>query len=184
MKDLIKKVADAAPLLGTALGGPLGGGIGSILAAAFGSEDKPDSILKAIEADPDAATKLQEIQSREKTTLAQIVAQQTALELAERTKQIQAVNATMQVEAKSEHWVQYSWRPFWGFVSALAFLALTLFVCFLTYKAIAEGETDAFVMIPQLIGSFTMLFGVPAAILGVASWHRGKEKRERLQWQK
>jgi hypothetical protein len=25
MKDLIKKVADAAPLLGSALGGPLGG---------------------------------------------------------------------------------------------------------------------------------------------------------------
>lgn len=32
-------------------------------------------------------------------------------------------------------------------------------------------------LIPQLIGAMAALFATPMAILGVASWHRGKEKR-------
>lgn len=94
-------------------------------------------------------------------------------------ERLAVVNQTMQAESKSEHWVQYSWRPFWGVVSALAFLGLVIAVGVLAYEAIQKGNQNAMVMIPQLISSATMLFGIPAAILGVASWHRGKEKRIR-----
>lgn len=94
-------------------------------------------------------------------------------------ERLKAVNETMRAEAHSEHWMQYSWRPVWGFVSALAFLCLVIAVGILAYKAIADGNQNAMAMIPQLISSATMLFGIPAAILGVASWHRGKEKRIR-----
>ncbi|WP_286237977.1 3TM-type holin [Neptuniibacter halophilus] len=92
-------------------------------------------------------------------------------------ERLKAVNRTMQVESQSEHWWQSAWRPFWGFISALAFLGLVIAVGFLAFEAIEKGNQNAMVMIPQLISSATMLFGIPAAILGVASWHRGKEKR-------
>jgi hypothetical protein len=41
--------------------------------------------------------------------------QLTGLLESESSKRIEAVNATMQAEAKSEHWAQWSWRPTVGF---------------------------------------------------------------------
>jgi hypothetical protein len=87
------------------------------------------------------------------------------------------VNQTMQIESKSEHWPQYSWRPFWGFVSAVAFLAVCVFCCILGYRAVMGSDPTALATIPQLISSFATLFAIPGAILGVTAWHRGKEKR-------
>lgn len=176
-KELGNKIASSAPLLGSALGGPLGGGLGSLVASVFGAESEPDKIMAAIQADPNAAVKLQEIESQERVRLREIVADQTKVSLQEETKRLQSVNETMRNEAKSEHWLQWAWRPLWGVISAAAFFVVSSFVCYLAYKAVMEGEPAAMQMIPQLIGSMTMLFGVPGAILGVASWHRGKAKR-------
>ena len=88
-----------------------------------------------------------------------------------------AVNTTMQAEAKSEHWPQYSWRPFWGFISAIAFLFVVVLCCYLAYKGVLMGKPEALTMIPQLVFAFAGLFGIAGAILGVASWHRGAQKR-------
>lgn len=88
-----------------------------------------------------------------------------------------AVNITMQAEAKSEHWPQWSWRPFWGFSSALAFLFVAGLCCVLAYQAILGGRPESIAMIPQLVAAFATLFTIPGAILGVTAWHRGKEKR-------
>ena len=88
------------------------------------------------------------------------------------------VNGTMQAEAKSDKWWVSAWRPFIGFITGIAFLVCVIFVCILAYKGIVKGDASAMVMIPQLITSFTMLFGIPGAILGIASHHRGKEKRD------
>lgn len=67
-----KKVADFAPLLGTVLGGPSGAAVGALIAKQFGTENKPDAIAKAIEADPNAALKLREVESNNETLLHQI----------------------------------------------------------------------------------------------------------------
>lgn len=88
-----------------------------------------------------------------------------------------AVNTTMQAEAKSEHWPQYSWRPFWGFISALAFLGVVVLSCVLGYEAVLGGKPEALIMIPQLVAAYATLFSIPGAILGVTAWHRGKQKR-------
>jgi hypothetical protein len=90
---------------------------------------------------------------------------------------VHAVNATMQVEAKSEHWPQWSWRPYWGFVSGTAFGCVCVLCCYLGYKAVMGGNSEALGMIPQLITAFAALFAIPGAILGVTAWHRGQEKR-------
>ena len=69
-----------------------------------------------------------------------------------------AVNQTMQAESKSEHWPQYTWRPFWGFISAIAFGFVVGLCCFLGYKAVIGGDPSALTMIPQLVSAFAALF--------------------------
>ena len=88
-----------------------------------------------------------------------------------------AVNQTMQIEAKAEHWPTYSWRPFWGFVSGTAFLLVAGLCCFLGWQAVAEKQSEALAMIPQLVTAFAALFAIPGAILGVTAWHRGAMQR-------
>lgn len=79
---------------------------------------------------------------------------------------IQFVNQTMQAEAKSEHWMQWAWRPFVGFVFGITFFGV-YFVLPLASISPPEIDSNAWLMI--------------GAVLGVASWHRGAEKRERLK---
>ncbi len=90
---------------------------------------------------------------------------------------LKEVNETMRVEAQSPNWWASAWRPFWGGISALAFLAVCVLVCVLAWRAVTTGSADALDMVPRLTAEFAMLFTIPGAILGVASWHRGKEKR-------
>lgn len=96
-------------------------------------------------------------------------------------QQMQAVNETMRAEAASEHWVQYTWRPFIGFCAGLAFLVLCVFVCLLAWQAIMNGKAEAMAMIPNLVATFATLFAFPATVLGIASYHRGHEKRARAE---
>ena len=77
-------VADAAPLLGTVLGGPVGSGIGSIIASTFGTENDPEQISKAIAKDPNAAIKLKEIETKHKMRLEELKLQTTQAELADK----------------------------------------------------------------------------------------------------
>lgn len=70
--DLGKKVAEFAPLLGGVLGGPSGAVVGKMLASTFGTEEKPDAIAAAIDADPNAALKLKETESNNRVRLEQM----------------------------------------------------------------------------------------------------------------
>src|ERR1700719_772215 len=70
MDSLIKIISNAAPLLGGVLGGPAGAAIGSIVAAKFGGDlADPSDLLAKIQADPQAALKLMEIQSNNQVEL-------------------------------------------------------------------------------------------------------------------
>jgi len=162
--DLKEVLSKAAPLLGLAVGGPGGAVIANEVAKLF--EAKPGDaadLLNKITTDPEAVAKLQEFQLKHEAIISQ---------------NIIAINQTMQAESKSERWPQYTWRPFWGFISAIAFLVYVILVCLLAYKAIIAGKMEMLNVIPQLTMAMVPLFGIPGAILGVASWHRGKQKRE------
>lgn len=82
--DIGKTIAEYAPLLGGVVGGPAGAGIGSLIASAFGVEDKPDAILKAIKADPEAAIKLRKIELDNKEALERISLEILQSELADK----------------------------------------------------------------------------------------------------
>ena len=70
-KSLGKTVANAAPVLGAALG-PGGAAVGGIIASVFGVKNEPNAIAKAIEKNPEAAIKLQEIENTHIQKLADI----------------------------------------------------------------------------------------------------------------
>lgn len=73
MDSLIQIVSKAAPLLGGALGGPAGAAIGSLIASKFGgSQQDTDDLLSRIQADPQSAAKLLEIQSNNQVELEKI----------------------------------------------------------------------------------------------------------------
>lgn len=113
----------------------------------------------------------------EKAAITLQVREYTLREMEANTDIIEVVNATMQVEAKSEKWWVSGWRPYWGFISGTAFLFVCALVCYLIYLAVVAGKPEVMAIIPQVIGAFAALFAIPGAILGVTAWHRGKKQR-------
>jgi len=116
-------------------------------------------IIGAFKGDPTVKLQLEAAIAQAQITLEAQVAQAEATILT-------AVNATMQAEAKSEHWLQWSWRPLVGysFVGTIAnnYILLPYFQKYLTPITIPAEVFYAWL-----------------AILGVTAGFRGMEK-----WQK
>ena len=103
------------------------------------------------------------------TKLVELEADLTKAALTFSSSVIAAVNATMQAEAKSDHWMQWSWRPSVGFT----FCAI-LWNNYFLYPYMAR-----FGVIQITIPSEVWL--AILTVLGVASYTRGQEKMERLK---
>jgi len=158
-KDVGKVVGEFAPLLGDLLPIPGAGIAGRLISSALGVENTPDAIHAAIKADPEAAIKLAKIESENEALLQQQL-------LAAETSRIVAVNTTMQSESDSEHWMQWSWRPFVGYVFAVSFFGVYFFLPLIN-RTVPTIPAEAWMMI--------------GAVLGVASWHRGATKLEKAK---
>jgi Holin of 3TMs, for gene-transfer release len=163
-KALGKKVIGmGAPILGTALLGPgAGTAVGSLVAGLFGVKNDPSSIEAAIQADPQAATKLIELQFKHEERLAELALDHAKVENERELGIIIEVNQTMRAESESEHWAQWSWRPFNGFA-----FGISIILIYFVLPACAKTIPD----VPQWIW---IGWG---AILGVTTWDRGKAKR-------
>jgi hypothetical protein len=90
LQNLTQKIARAAPLLGSAFAGPGGAAIGTILAAKFGGDAQDPKALHAlINNDPDAASKLKQIEGDHEVALQrlhlQAVTQEQQAVLADRS---------------------------------------------------------------------------------------------------
>ena len=163
-KQLGQAVAKVgAPLLGTVLGGPAGGAIGTVVGNMLGAEDaeNPEKIMAAIQADPEAAKKLIEFQMQQQVKLQELALAKAQAESEERITAIREVNLTMRAEAKSEHWPQWSWRPFNGFMFPLA-VVLVYFVLPLANVSVPN--------VPQWI------WVLWCSVLGVATMGRNRQK--------
>ena len=161
--DIAKTVGGYAPLLGTLLGGPAGTAIGTMIASGLGVGATADEVSQALSVNPDAAVKLKEIESKRQVELQGLVVQAEQNRLAAETSAILSVNATMQAEANADHWPTYSWRPFVGFVFGVMFLGV-YFVLPLAKLPVPTVPTEAWMAI--------------GAVLGVASWFRGKAQAD------
>ena len=163
-----KVVSLGAPMLGSALGGPLGGMAGKVLADAFGAAAAtPDAVHAAI---TDKAADLK---------LAAEVAQKAETEwmsaLAEIGKQqVSEVGETMRAESASEDMLQRWWRPVYALELSLiecpAF-ALTLL------HALWSGQEAGINGLANLSGLLMTYFGARFGVLGVYVSGRTREKQ-------
>ena len=161
--DMLGTLAvSGAKTLATAFGGPLAGNaiefVGNKL---LGKKDAtPEEVKQALEGlTGDQIVRLKELDMEYKKHLDDNGIQLQIEEIkADATMRV-AVNATMQAEAASEHWPTYGWRPFIGFEFGIMTFGI-YFILPLFNKPVPTIPTELW-----------MSFG---AILGVASWFRGK----------
>jgi len=179
-KDIAKMVGGAAPILGTLIGGPAGAAIGSLVASGLGVGNTPDEVSQALAVNPDAAVKLKQIEGTRQTELQGLVVQAEQNRLAAETAAVNAVNATMQGEAKSDHWPTYSWRPFIGFCVGVNTLSASLLVLMVFVPVMFGVKEAAAAManLPMVLGSLAAISATVLPILGIASYFRGKAQAD------
>ena len=171
-KDVAAKVVGlGAPMLGSALGGPLGGMAGKVLADAFGAAAAtPEAVHTAI-SDKAADLKIaaeaaQKAESEWMSALAEIG-----------KKQVSEIGQTMRPEGASDDMLQRWWRPLYALELSLiecpAF-ALTLL------HALWNGHEAGINGLANLSGLLMTYFGARFGVLGVYVSGRTREKQSAL----
>lgn len=162
--DIAKQVIGlGAPILGTALGGPLGGAAGKILAEVVGASDTtPEAVGKAL-----AASSVEQIAEAENAWAEAIRAEADAAR-----GSVAETQATIRAELDSEDALQRWWRPLYAF--ELTFECAALWVVL-----VHEFWTGDMTAINALIGATGLLvsyWGFRFGVLGVYVSGRTREK--------
>lgn len=172
--DIGKAIAGYAPTVATVLaatgvGAPAAAAIsaaGALISGALGVPNNPDDVAQALITNPDAAVKIKQIEADHGEHLAQIAQQGEAKVLDSQVAQLQTVNETMRKEDDTR---AFSWRDFWGYVSGGAFAFVVGIVGYLVGVAVYYNHPEQLAAIPAIVGSFSVLFGIAATVLGVQS---------------
>ncbi|MBA7559897.1 hypothetical protein ES708_01515 [subsurface metagenome] len=150
-KNVASMVTKAAPMLGTLVGGPVGGAAGTaikLIAGALGVEETPDAIEAELRANPDALLKLKEIEMNSKVELERLFLEQEIARLADvsdaRGRQIEHEKATGKADTNL---YVLAWTVVAGFFGLMAML------CFKTLPADSNG------VIFMLFGALATGFG-------------------------
>lgn len=138
-KALGRKVANFAPVLGKALGGPAGGAIGAIVAQTLGTDNDPAAVAESLTKDPEAIVKLRALENEEKANLRNHVFSMARVEVADRAN------------ARANN--RGHWMP-WALTIVLAVITAGLTYQLMT-QAIPAGASEILYMIAgQILGSF------------------------------
>lgn len=163
--EITDVVGSAAPMVGGLLGGPAGSAAGRLVASALGVEAQPDKVASAVKNDPQAATKLKELEQEHAREL-------RSMSLEAETARLSQVNRTMRAEAASNDAYVRRWRPTFGYLTAV------------TWAAQAGGIVYAIVATPQFaaelinaITALTPMWGVALAVLGINVHKRSQDKQ-------
>jgi len=84
-------IADAAPALGTLIGGPAGGAIGGVIAATLGTKNDPDSVIRELQNNPDAILKLKQLELDQQVKLQELAITAEQNRLAANTAEAQFI---------------------------------------------------------------------------------------------
>jgi len=166
-----KVVRLGAPMLGTALGGPLGGMAGKVLADAFGATAATPEAVHAAISDKAADLKLaaeaaQRAESEWRSALAEIG-----------KAQVSEVGETMRTEAASEDVLQRWWRPLYAL--ELSLIECPAFAVTLLH-ALWTGHDAGINGLANLSGLLITYFGARFGVLGVYVSGRTREKQTAL----
>lgn len=156
--DIVKSVL---PWIGTALGGPLGGKAAELVGSALGLDDKSvdsvKNVLSGMSGEQLSALKITELNVELEMKR---LGFDNVFKLAElETRNLEAVNKSIQAEAAAEHWPSYSWRPYNGFL-----FGTTIFGCYFVLPLLKYP-------VPVVPLEVWATWG---GILGIASYFRGK----------
>lgn len=178
-KQVAGEVANFAPLLGGLLGGPAGAAAGSLVASALGTNNDPASVQLALKTNPDAAVKLRQIEADQATRLAELTVTAESNRLAAQTASLASVNATMQIEAKSDHWATWFWRPAIG-LSVAFNVGMSSATIAASYIAVMFFQTDPQLLtyLPAMLAASAGVIAVTMPVLGIASYFRGKSQAD------
>lgn len=148
-KNLAATVSKVAPMLGTLVGGPIGGAAGTaikLIAGTLGVEETPDAIEAEIRANPDALLKLKEIEANSKVELERLVLEQEKARLADvsdaRGRQVEHEKATGKADTNLYVLAWIVVAGFFGLMGLLCFKALpddSSGVVFMLFGALATG---------------------------------------------
>jgi hypothetical protein len=173
--DVAKSVIGlGAPILGAALGGPLGGAAGKILAQALGAADATPAAVSDVlaRAQTDAATAMQAAGAAREAEAQWLAA------LAEAGKaQVAEVGQTMRAEAMSCDPLQRWWRPLYA-------LELTLLECpgfaVVLGHGLWDGKAEVINGLANLSGLIITYIAARFGVLGVYVSGRTREKQAAL----
>lgn len=139
-EDIAELVGGVAPIVGTALGGPAGGAVGSIIAKALGVEDNADAVGMAVKADPSLIVRIKELEFEAHKLDVEAKQKEKQAELDEVNAYLADVQSArnMQVEALkqddlfSKRYVYYL-ASFWSIVAMV-------YIFMITFMAIPESN--------------------------------------------
>lgn len=157
-----------APLIGGALGGPLGSAAGKILADALGApEATPSAVKELLSGAAAAATATPEAVRRAEAEFARALAMAGAV-------QVKEVGETQRAEIFSNDPLQRWWRPLYALELSLVecpAFALTLL------RALWTGHDAGIAGFATLSGLLIAYFGARFGVLGVYVSGRSREKQ-------
>jgi hypothetical protein len=170
--DLKSGLARIAPVLGTAVGGPAGAAVGALIAQTLGVEAEPDVVAQAIESNPEAAIKLQQLANEHEREITRMV-------LEAETRRHAEVNQTMRAEAASMDAYVRRWRPSFGYAVAGTWVIQTLGIMTALAYAIGKPEQAAAIIqaISHVLGAMTVMWSLALAVLGVNVTSRSADKK-------
>lgn len=162
--DVKGVMAKAAPLLGSALG-PAGGAVGTLIASALGTDDTPEAVASAIQADPEALVKLKALEREHERELKRMVIEAETARLAE-------INKTMRAEASAQDGYVRRWRPTFGYMVAITWLVQSVAIAWAMVGA-PENAADLI----NAVTALTPMWGIALSILGINITARSRDKR-------
>ena len=170
---LADKVGQVAPMAGQLLLGAPGGAIGSMLASALGTQNDPDAIDRALEADPESAMKVRQMELDNKRELqALLIADKRSEREAETARQAE-INKTYRAELTAESTFKSGWRPMIGYT--LAFVFGVLGIC--NAIGLVYCVIHAPAQIESMVSLTMVLIGAMGAVLGVNIGRRSNDKQ-------
>ncbi|MEI8634724.1 hypothetical protein P4S72_27165 [Vibrio sp. PP-XX7] len=146
-------IAPAAPLVGSLIGGPVGSGIGTLIASALGVEDTPQAIEAELKANPDSLLKVKQLESEQSIELRKLKLQETSILLDyEKAKLADTQDARKQ---HKDHWMP------WLLTLVLALMVGGMFLA-LFWGEVPEAYSQVLIMIAgSVLGAFST---------GIAYW--------------
>jgi len=154
-KDIGSTIGKFAPILGTAIGGPAGGVVGSLVSSALGVENEPDAVAKAMQSDPQAGLKLKQLQIDKQKMLNDHVEKMANLDFEyEKSRVAEVASArTREIEVTrsgSKNYVQ-------GILALIGVGAFFGFSGYVVVQGLPNMTKEASLIVGTVIGSVMMI---------------------------